>query len=222
MCPGVNIKCPTASHTLKSDCTNHPKIISPETLLPAIKMESSNLHRTVSSFLFLLTAWLPVACNYFGMPVLMMCPVHLACSSVSLVICCFFVSCLPKGHYIISKTKRNSSIIYQAGFTAHLSLISRPCSILHLKPTCTLQPTLVAWSTYWHKEFIKQKSWDVKMKLVVLQTGIWYHFKHPVFLNLRPLVPLLLCLLLTEKLFVSKSMRWKTCLLLFGVSCGLL
>lgn len=137
----------------------------------------------------------------------MMCPVHLACSSVLLVICCFFVSCLPKGHYIISKTKRNSSIIYQAGFTAHLSLISRPCSILHLKSTCTFQPTLVAQGSYWHKAFIKQKSLAVKRRLLVLQTGIWHHFKHPAFLNLGPQVPLLLYLLLTEKLFASKSMH---------------
>lgn len=151
-----------------------------------------------------------------------MCPVHSACSSVLLVICSFFVSCFPKGHYIISKNKRNSSIIYQAGFTAHLSLISRPCSILHLKPTCTFQLTLVAQSTDRHKAFIKQKTLIINLKLVTMQTGIWYHFKHPAFLNLTPLVSLLLCLLLTEKTFVSKSMQWKTCLLLFGLSCGLL
>lgn len=125
----------------KSSCTNHPKPTSPRSSPPCRELESSNLHRNTSSFHFLLTVSFPVACNYFGMLVLMMCPVHLACSSVLLVICCFFVSCLPKGHYIISKTKHNSSIIYQARFTAHLSLISRPRSILRPRPTHTSQPT---------------------------------------------------------------------------------
>jgi len=153
LCSGASIKCPTASHA-KVQLRQAPQNLKSSSCW---KMEIPNLHGTISLFLFLLTAWLPVACNYFSMLVLMMCPVHLACSSVLLVICCFFVSCLPKGHYIISKTKHDSSIIYQAGFIAHLSLLSRPCSTLHLKTTCAFKPIRVARSRYWQKAFIKQK-----------------------------------------------------------------
>lgn len=135
------------------------------------------------------------------MPVLMMCPVHLACSSVLLVICCFFVSCLPKGHYIISKTKRNASIIYQGGLSAHLSLISRPCSVLPLQPHAHGVKHLL------HEAFIEQELWIGNMKLAVLHTEVSQHLKRPAFLNFSPLVPLLLCPLLTEHLFISKSKK---------------
>lgn len=148
LCSGASLKLLETSPTAPTTPNPHP----PGALLAAERRKAQISTEALPRFTFLLTVWLPVACNYFGMLVLMMCPVHLACSSVLLVICCFFVSCLPKGHYIISKTEHNSSIIYQARFSAHLSLISRPCSI-HVPP----QPTPGPWGTCWHKAAIKQK-----------------------------------------------------------------
>lgn len=171
LCSGASLKLLAASQAQVQLHQPPQTHIPPRALLAAGRWKAQIYTEPLPCFTFLLTVWLPVACNYFGMLVLMMCPVHLACSSVLLVICCFFVSCLPKGHYIISKTEHKSSIIYQARFAAHLSLISRPCSI-H-----TSQPSLGHEAPAGIKQLLNRNWGLLKAKLAVLQTGIWYHFK---------------------------------------------